>query len=981
MVQKAKMIIADDSQTSRLIMYEEFNPEYEVLSANNGDECYELLEKNPDAAIVILDLLMPKSDGFTVLNKMSKNEKFSRIPIIAITGSDRNDDLIDALDRGAFDVMAKPVNMPLLRHKVGSLLERTRKNNQLIDNELTRKLNSNIEIDEKTGIYNKRTFCRKTRDLLNDNPNKKFVIIRFDIDGFKVLNDVYGVSECDRLLKAIGDQFRRILPVGDNHVYGRWEADHFVICMDIESFHHHKVAERVTDRIEGFFDIDTTIRMGIYVIEDPSIDVSLMCDRAYLALKSVKNSYQRHIAFFDDSMRKDLIEKQQIINEMRGALDGGQFVVYFQPQYNYASKTLHGAEALVRWKHPEKGIIPPFKFIPVFEENGFITHLDQFVWEEVCKYQRKWLDEGYEIVPVSVNVSRTDICSLRLAEYFSKLVAKYSLPTSAIRIEITESAYIDNPGLLIASVNKLRERGFSVEMDDFGSGYSSLNTLKDVHVDLLKLDMKFIEDEGDNSRGGSILSSVVRMSSWLKLPVLAEGVETVAQAEYLKSIGCVYMQGYFFAKPMPAEEYEKLIIENSKELVCESFYNEKSDFALQFLSSSNQATLLFNSFVGGAAIIEFDGEVVEAVRINDKFFEIIDSSREDYMSRCSNLLDGFEKMYQDKFIKTLRKAVETQNETACEMCSKTVCEGQEVWTRARVRLLVSNVDKYLFYLTIENISQRMNLLINNMRLTEQLTTIINNVPGGIADYEIASADEIRLVYFNDRLAQLFGYSREEFAFEYHDAPLKGVYPDDLENVQIAVASICRGLTNSTVIRVRHICSDGSWKWVELMIGKTRRRENLVCVSATITDIDERIKAEQKAALVTHEAEKKQKLLDALFEHSPYGIVQVIRLFDNYEFNSCNTNAWKLLKYDSKEHFVNTLNEKNFRFEVAECDETVEEIHREVMKVIEGPDGGKAEFNVSIMDAHGEPLKVHNVTQKIIFNNEVEFIQYLYLPIE
>ena len=220
--------------------------------------------------------------------------------------------------------------------------------------------------------------------------------------------------------------------------------------------------------------------MGVYTVENRDLDISLMCDRALLALKSIKGKYESRVAYYSEDMRQELIESQQIVNEMNTALDEGQFIIYIQPQFNYTTNRLHGGEALVRWKHPSKGIIMPGKFVPIFEKNGFITHLDQFVWEEVCKLQRKWLDEGREVVPVSVNVSRTDIASLRLVDHFVKLVGKYDLPTELLRIEITESAYMDNPSQMIETVSRLREAGFSVEMDDFGSGYSSLNTLKEL---------------------------------------------------------------------------------------------------------------------------------------------------------------------------------------------------------------------------------------------------------------------------------------------------------------------------------------------------------------------------------------------------------------------------------------------------------------------------------------------------------------------
>ena len=609
MAEKLKILIVDDSQTSLLILSEEFKPYYDIMTASDGDECLRMLKHYTDIELVILDLLMPETTGFNVLEKMSEDERLATIPVIAISATDNTDDLIDALDLGALDVMSKPINIPLLRHKVQNLVSRNLKSKASgkAPEELSihRRIIANIEVDEKTGIYNRRTFCRKTRELLNANPSRRYIIIRYDIDGFKVLNDVYGVDECDRILKSIGDTMKRKSEAFEECVYGRWESDHFVLCMRLDDFHRLHVADHYMDPPSVIPNLQIVLRMGVYVIEDPSVDVALMCDRAFLALKTIKDNFTRNIAFYDDSMRLSLIEKQQLISEMNSALEEGQFVMYLQPQYNYATGALHAAEALVRWNHPTKGIIPPIKFIPLFEQNGFIMHLDKFVWEEACRYQRKWMNMGIGICPISINVSRTDICSMNVSGHLTRLLEKYDLPTSAIHVEITESAYIDNPAQLIDAVRRLREAGFCVEMDDFGSGYSSLNTLKDVPVDLLKLDMKFIESEGQEDRGGAILSSVVRMSKWLRLPIIAEGVETRAQAEYLKSIGCLYMQGFYFAKPMPVNEYEEILSSVKKENKFTEPVYEDFENAMEFLNASSQTNLIFNHFVVSIFFFEF----------------------------------------------------------------------------------------------------------------------------------------------------------------------------------------------------------------------------------------------------------------------------------------------------------------------------------------------------------------------------------------
>ena len=254
------------------------------------------------------------------------------------------------------------------------------------------------------------------------------------------------------------------------------------------------------------------------------------------------------------------MEQQEIVDEMDIALETGQFKVYLQPQYNIKEKRVIGAEALVRWIHPEKGMISPGKFIPVFEHNGFVTKLDSYIWEQVCQVLHRWKKQYNVELPISVNVSRTDVFNTDWEEVFQNLVTKYNIPPSLLHLEITETAYMDNQQELISAGEKLRDMGFTIAMDDFGSGYSSLNMLKDVPVDILKLDMRFLYSDKNSTNTGNILKAMVNMADWMSLSVIAEGVEQQEQADFLGSIGCEIIQGYLYGKPMPVEEFEEKFI-------------------------------------------------------------------------------------------------------------------------------------------------------------------------------------------------------------------------------------------------------------------------------------------------------------------------------------------------------------------------------------------------------------------------------------
>ena len=304
---------------------------------------------------------------------------------------------------------------------------------------------------------------------------------------------------------------------------------------------------------------NVAVKWGIYSVESQTVTVDQMCDRALLAARSIKGQYGIYFAAYDDKLRDELLRQQAIIDSMETALEEGQFLVYLQPKYRICDETMAGAEALVRWKHPEWGFQSPAEFIPLFEKNGFITKLDQYVWDKTCCYLRRWDDEGYPPVPVSVNVSRADIYHADIADIMVRTVSKYGLTPSRLHLEITESAYTEDPGQIIETVSHLRELGFVIEMDDFGSGYSSLNMLNQMPIDILKLDMTFIRSETAKPADQGVLQFIMELARRMHLSVVAEGVETKEQLDRLGETGCDYVQGYYFARPMPAGDFERLM--------------------------------------------------------------------------------------------------------------------------------------------------------------------------------------------------------------------------------------------------------------------------------------------------------------------------------------------------------------------------------------------------------------------------------------
>ena len=412
--------------------------------------------------------------------------------------------------------------------------------------------------DELTGIYNKQAFYAKTKEMLLDNPDKNFDLLRINIERFKVLNDLFGESTGDKLLQYIGKFLKELnLPLC---VSGRLYADNFVVCYEAGKGDSQRMISTMQMVADSFaINNRTILSFGLYRIEDKTLPVSVMCDRANMALWKAKGNFKNPYCEYDEQMRQQVLKEQKIINAMEMAIQNKEFTLYLQPKYDIEQGNIIGAEALVRWISQKNGFISPGDFIPVFENNGFVYEVDKFIWEESCRYLRKWLDEGREVHPISVNVSRIDLYDPKLVQHLVDLREKYQLPSQYLELEITESAYTEDPEQIITITRQLREAGFVILMDDFGTGYSSLNMLKDIQIDVLKLDMGFLKSSDHSAKGGNILTAILKMAESLNIQTIAEGVETKEQVEFLKSIGCKYVQGFYYSKPLPVDEFEKLV--------------------------------------------------------------------------------------------------------------------------------------------------------------------------------------------------------------------------------------------------------------------------------------------------------------------------------------------------------------------------------------------------------------------------------------
>lgn len=581
------------------------------------------------------------------------------------------------------------------------------------------------EYDELTGLLNRNAFCRRVDAMVEENPGAigagEYAMVYFDVLRFKAINDIFGLAEGDRVLCYVADLVESLLQKEDFAC--RIDSDRFVFFTHTSGEALELLTDKLLDGLAAYqLPFAIACNVGIYVTADTELSAVAMMDRAILAQSKIKGSHTVKYSYYTEEMRNNLLSEQEIAGIMEGALADEQFLVYYQPQYNHATGSLVGAEALVRWKHPERGLISPGLFIPIFERNGFITQLDLYVFGHVCAFLRKCMDQKIPIVPVSSNFSQYDIFQPRFVEKLEELRMKYDVPVKYLRVEITESAIVGGSDRVNEIVKRLRECGYVVEMDDFGSGYSSLNVLREVDLDVIKLDMLFLSEKANNNRGGTIISSIVRMAKWLDMPVIAEGVETMGQADFLRSIGCEYIQGYLYSKPLPEEEFEALLV---KTMVDTTDLQNKQSFTVEahdFWEPKSQETLIFSNFVGGAAIFEYHNGHVELLRVNKKYLRELGVNLSE-----KDLIEADPRSYFDEengkiYSDTLRRAIETGEEQECDTWrtfSSSCCGDERLCIRSNVRLIGHSGNHFLFYAMIRNVTTEkeyeMALLDNERR--------------------------------------------------------------------------------------------------------------------------------------------------------------------------------------------------------------------------------------------------------------------------
>ena len=541
---KRKILVVEDNELNREILSSFLEEEFEVLIAENGEEGLKILvEHYRELSVILLDICMPVCDGFEFLRRRNTDKILSTIPVIVMTGSNSQDAELQCLDLGAVDFIPKPYNIKIVMGRINSVIK-LRESVQMI---------TAVENDELTGVYTRQAFFYHAKKLLKLKPDEKFHLVIADIRDFKLINSSYGEKMGDNILRYLAKVYTEMIKTG---LVSRYGSDQFVCIAYGECDLSAETMMKLEKEIAGNAPIpNLMIKYGIYEDIDKSVPVSVICDRGFMAIRSIRDNYECSVAYYTEKMKQKQMRDRELENRFESALRNGEFVAYFQPKYDVKTEKISGAESLVRWINPDGSMVMPGEFIPLYERDGLIVKLDEYIFRYVCEFQRERMENGEELIPVSVNLSRASIHHSGVAERYMEIIKENGIPFSCVPIELTETATL-NRVVIRDFTERLVNAGFALHMDDFGAGYSSLITLSELPFDTMKIDKSLI-DGISQQKGRIVVLQGIILGHGLGMKVVAEGVESAEQVELLREMECDDIQGFYYSRPLPRDEFIK----------------------------------------------------------------------------------------------------------------------------------------------------------------------------------------------------------------------------------------------------------------------------------------------------------------------------------------------------------------------------------------------------------------------------------------
>ena len=489
----------------------------------------------------------------------------------------------------------------------------------------TGKVKGTMNSNNLSDYYYNHSFMERLRKRLPEILPNTYCIVAIDIEHFRLFNKLYGRSSGDEVIRYIYTCLKQSALEYDG-IDAYLGGDNFVAFLPDDDEVLNNIRQKIIKKFSEWNNTSAFFPLfGVYTIKDTSVLPELMYDHALLALSHAEEDYKWHICRYTIEMESSLEKEVYLLAAIEEGLEKGEFTFFAQPQCNIATGQIVGAEALVRWQKPDGEVLLPGGFIPVLEKNKMIDQLDRYVWEKVCQWLKGWIDQGYSPVPISINVSRIDIYAMDVPKYIFSLLEKYQIPEHLIKIEITESAYTENNNRISHAVNTFRNRGLVVMMDDFGCGYSSLNMLKNIPVDVLKLDMRFLQfKEEERQKSANILESIVNMAGLLHLPIVVEGVENESQEKFVQKLGCRYIQGFYYYKPLPIKKFEELLRDKRQIDTQGLVYKQVEPMHIrEFIDTNFVSDSMLNNVLGPVVFFEVLGGDIKITRVNEQYFRML----------------------------------------------------------------------------------------------------------------------------------------------------------------------------------------------------------------------------------------------------------------------------------------------------------------------------------------------------------------------
>ena len=489
----------------------------------------------------------------------------------------------------------------------------------------TGKVKGTMNSNNLSDYYYNHSFMERLRKRLPEILPNTYCIVAIDIEHFRLFNKLYGRSSGDEVIRYIYTCLKQSALEYDG-IDAYLGGDNFVAFLPDDDEVLNNIRQKIIKKFSKWNNTSAFFPLfGVYTIKDTSVLPELMYDHAMLALSHAEEDYKWHICRYTIEMESSLEKEVYLLAAIEEGLEKGEFTFFAQPQCNIATGQIVGAEALVRWQKPDGEVLLPGGFIPVLEKNKMIDQLDRYVWEKVCQWLKGWIDQGYSPVPISINVSRIDIYAMDVPKYIFSLLEKYQIPEHLIKIEITESAYTENNNRISHAVNTFRNRGLVVMMDDFGCGYSSLNMLKNIPVDVLKLDMRFLQfKEEERQKSANILESIVNMAGLLHLPIVVEGVENESQEKFVQKLGCRYIQGFYYYKPLPIKKFEELLRDKRQIDTQGLVYKQVEPMHIrEFIDTNFVSDSMLNNVLGPVVFFEVLGGDIKITCVNEQYFRML----------------------------------------------------------------------------------------------------------------------------------------------------------------------------------------------------------------------------------------------------------------------------------------------------------------------------------------------------------------------